>query len=254
MTLKDSWNSQLYDQQHQFVSRHGESLIDLLKPKPGEKILDIGCGTGDLAQEITTYGASIVGVDKSLNMVNQARKKFPDLTFQAGDATELTFSNEFDAVFSNATLHWVKEPEKALSSIFQSLKKGGRLVAELGGQGNCQTLTDSLIRGFEKTDIVYNQEFFPWFFPSIGDYLVLMEKSGFNVIYGCYFDRPTPLVDDQGLENWLNMFASSFFEGVSDTEKREIVKQVQIDLAPKLYQDNQWILDYKRIRVIGIKD
>lgn len=250
---KDSWDTELYDKNHQFVSIYGDSLIDLLKPEADEKILDLGCGTGDLAYTIMTHDSQVIGVDNSLKMIQQAQKKFPTMTFQKGDATALNFDAKFDGVFSNATLHWVKQPEAALKAIYQSLKTGGRFVAEFGGKGNCQTLTDGIIAELELAQEAYQPEQFPWYFPSIGEYACLMEKSGFRVTFAHQFNRPTPLQGPKGLQKWLEMFAGSLFTGITDTNKKIILTKIENRLRNTLY-NGQWILDYKRIRVIGIKE
>ena len=126
-STKDYWNANLYDQNHSFVSKYGNNLIELLAPKQGEKILDLGCGTGDLAKKLYDLGVNVVGVDHSNNMITEARKKYPHISFEVRDVTELGYNAEFDAVFSNATLHWVKQPKQALEWIYQSLKQGGKV-------------------------------------------------------------------------------------------------------------------------------
>lgn len=252
--IKDNWNATLYDENHSFVSKYGSNLIDILNPKKDEKILDLGCGTGDLANTISNkYQANVLGVDKSLNMVEQAQQKYPHLAFIVQDATELDYENEFDAVFSNATLHWIRRQDHALKGIYRSLKPGGRFVAEFGGKGNVQIITDEMIRQINKADFVFKQEDFPWYFPSIAEYTTLMEKLGFNVTFSELFDRPTPLEGDNGLRNWINMFGDLFFNGVPDSAREEIITAVEHHLKENLYKDGRWIADYKRIRVIGVK-
>ncbi|MGJ7910012.1 class I SAM-dependent methyltransferase [Neobacillus sp. LXY-1] len=250
---KDMWDANLYDGNHSFVSQYGTGLIELLSPKKGEKILDLGCGTGDLAKNLAGLGADVVGVDKSENMVFQAQNKYPELSFVVQDVTQLSFQEDFDAVFSNATLHWVKQPEKALKSIFTCLKKGGRFVAEFGGKGNVQLITDEIIHQLGKAGFLFDRDAFPWYYPSIGEYSNLMEKIGFRVTFAQHFDRPTQLVGDDGLKNWIHMFASDFFEGVSEDVRDSIISSVENELKDTLYKNGHWYADYKRIRVIGIK-
>lgn len=149
ITKVDNWNANLYDKKHSFVSQFGEDIVQLLAPNEGENILDLGCGTGDLTKKINDFGASVKGIDKSQNMVNQARSKYPDIHFNVEDATKLEYTNEFDAVFLNATLHWVKPPKSALSCIYNSLKSQGRFVAEFGGKGNVQQITDEIRKQFD---------------------------------------------------------------------------------------------------------
>jgi ubiquinone/menaquinone biosynthesis C-methylase UbiE len=250
MNTPDQWNPSLYDSKHSFVSMHGNELIDLLSPINGEHILDLGCGTGDLANKLAGLGVIVLGVDNSANMVHQAQQKYPSLNFSVANALELPFNEEFDAVFSNATLHWVKPPNQALAGINRSLKLGGRFVAEFGGKGNVQAITDELILQLKNHG---HTPAFPWYYPSIGEYTSLMEEAGFHVTFAHHFERPTPLDGECGLRNWIEMFARSFFEGVSEETKELVLATVETNLKPFLYKNGTWLADYKRIRVIGIK-
>ncbi|CEI81808.1 class I SAM-dependent methyltransferase [Oceanobacillus sp. M60] len=251
--VKDSWNADLYDGNHSFVSSFGNHLLELLSPVEGEQILDVGCGTGDLAHQINQHGAAVTGVDKSENMVHKANDKYPDIMFMPKDVLELEYNNDFDAVFSNATLHWVKQPKEALQHIYNSLKPGGRFVAEFGGKSNVQTITNEIIHQVKKAGIPYTPEQFPWYFPSIGEYAALMEETGFNVTFAQHFNRPTPLEGDNGLRNWMEMFCGNIFENHPEAIKERVMIQVENNLKDALYQEGQWIADYKRLRVVGIK-
>ncbi|MEH7307912.1 methyltransferase domain-containing protein [Neobacillus drentensis] len=248
---KDSWNAHLYDEKHAFVSRFGWDLVELLAPRAGERILDLGCGTGDLANKLHHQDVNIIGIDKSENMVQQAQNKYPRLTFQVEDAVNMTYINEFDAVFSNATLHWVKPPQKTLQSIYDALKLGGRFVAEFGGKGNVQTITDEIIR---QVGNHYQPEQFPWYYPNIAEYTTLMEQVGFRVTHAQHFDRPTPLTGEQGLRNWIEMFATSLIEGITVEKRESILTTVEKNVRGALYRNGVWLADYKRIRVVGIKE
>ena len=252
--ILDTWNANLYDSKHSFVSMYGESLIELLAPQQGEKILDLGCGTGDLAKQLSDYGSEITGVDQSEKMIEQARSKYPTIKFIVQDATKLAFHHEFDAVFSNAALHWIKQPKQVLSCIYNSLKIGGRFVAEFGGKGNVQSISDELIQQIEAEGFTFNMEHFPWFFPSIAEYSSLMEQAGFRVTFALHFDRPTQLEGESAIKNWIDMFGSSMFTGVPESKKADIITKVENNLKEVLYRDGKWIGDYKRIRVIGYKE
>src|ERR1700760_4234824 len=129
------WNAELYDNKHTFVSQYGESVLELLAVKAGERILDLGCGTGDLAKQIQQSGAEVVGIDASPDMVAKAKNKFPELDLSVMDATSFHFDEPFDAVFTNATLHWIKNADAVISNVYNSLKPGGRFVGEFGGKG-----------------------------------------------------------------------------------------------------------------------
>ncbi|RCW77284.1 class I SAM-dependent methyltransferase [Saliterribacillus persicus] len=251
--MKDNWNAQLYDGSHAFVSQFGNDLISFLAPEKGERILDIGCGTGDLASEIQQRGAEVTGIDQSENMITQAKEKFPLIDFHVTDLLELPYQSEFEAVFSNATLHWVKQPELALERIYQSLKPGGRFVAEFGGKGNVKIISDEVIRQLQLSGVENVTERFPWYFPSIAEYTTLMEKAGFRVTFAQHYDRPTPLEGEHGLRNWIEMFGASFFQEISEEKKQDLIAKVENNLEDTLKNNGTWIADYKRIRVIGIK-
>ncbi|MCM3713651.1 methyltransferase domain-containing protein [Alkalihalobacillus oceani] len=253
MAKADKWNANLYDNKHAFVSQYGETLIGLLAPAEGEKILDLGCGTGDLTNQLSERGAIVTGVDQSTNMIDQAEQKYPHLQFDVMDGAELTYREQFDAVFSNAALHWMKKPEPVLAGIYRALKPGGRFVAEFGGQDNVAMVTNELRNEFEKRGMTDFSSRYPWYFPSIGDYTGKMEEAGFFVTFAEHIDRPTPLEGEEGLRNWLVMFAASFFEGIEEGLRQEIVKAVEQNLRATLYQETGWVADYKRIRVIGKK-
>ncbi|MFL0583971.1 methyltransferase domain-containing protein [Solibacillus silvestris] len=252
-STEDQWNASLYDRKHSFVSKYGNNLVELLNPKEGERILDLGCGTGDIANTLFEYGVEVVGVDKSENMVKLATSKYPHIPFTVRDATQLTYQNEFDAVFSNATLHWVHPPNEAVQSIYQSLKHGGRLVAEFGGKGNVKTITSEIIKQIKNAGFEYNAAQFPWYYPSIAEYSKLMEEAGFNVTFAQLYDRPTPLDGENGLRNWIDMFGSVLFDGIPEQSKDDLIDIVEMNLKEVLYYKGTWMADYKRIRVVGTK-
>ena len=137
---KQKWDAELYEGRHDFVWRLGEGMVGLLDPKPGERVLDIGCGPGHLTHKIAEHGASVVGLDSSPEMIGQARQNFPHLHFTLQDATAMEFEDEFDAIFSNAALHWMLDPEAVIQGMARALRACGRLVAEFGGRGNVHTI------------------------------------------------------------------------------------------------------------------
>ena len=166
----------------------------------------------------------------------------------------MRYSNEFDAVFSNATLHWIKTPKQALQSIFQALKPGGRFVAEFGGKGNVQTIIGAIMNQLGEHGILYKSAQLPWYYPSIGEYTSIMEQMGFRVTHAEHFDRPTPLNGELGLRDWIEMFATSMFEGVTTVTKGAIITRVEESVREGLFRNGEWVADYKRIRVLGIKE
>ena len=248
------WKSELYDHRLSFISEFGKDVVTLLNPQKGESILDLGCGTGDLAYEISTRGANVIGMDLSKEMIEQAREKYPHLQFQIGNAEAFTVDHRFDAVFSNAALHWMKNPEKVLTCVWNALSNGGRFVAEFGGYGNVaaiiKAINDVLAEDYGKDATKLN----PWYFPTIGEYSSLLEKQGFRVTYAIHFDRPTRLDDgEHGMKDWLASFTDSYFQGFGEQEKSIIFEKVGNKAKNELFQDGSWYADYKRIRVVGMK-
>lgn len=248
------WDTKLYDKKHGFVSKYGNELLDLLSPVEDENILDIGCGTGDLANEILISGAKVTGVDASEDMIRSANDKYPSINFYVMDANNLEFKTKFDAVFSNAVLHWIKSPKKVLESVFSVLDSDGRFVCEFGGKGNCETILNSVINNMKEMNYDYDKDKFPWYFPSIGEYTSLMEEVGFRVTYARHFDRPTKLMDDElGLRNWISMFVGNLVKEVKEDDLTMLIDRVESEVKHNLFVDGNWYADYKRIRVIGIK-
>jgi len=253
-TPKHNWDTSLYEDKHAFVWQYGEDLLQWLNPKPGELILDLGCGTGQLTAKIAEFGAEAMGIDSATTMIDKARQNYPHLRFEVADARNFQINKPLDAVFSNATLHWIKEPEAAIASIYQALKPQGRFVAEFGGQGNIQSIVQALYQAFEKFDLPNPQTLNPWYFPSISEYTTLLETQGFEVTHAILFARPTPLADGTaGMKNWIQMFASVFLAKLSAEEQGEVLRTVEDYLKPTLYRDNFWTADYRRLRIVAIK-
>ena len=247
------WNANLYDQKHDFVSKFGESLVDLLRPQKNEMIVDIGCGTGDLAREIATHGAIVQGIDASQDMIIAAQQKYPNIQFQAVDATTFSIKNQFDAVFSNAALHWMKQADQVIENIYHSLKHGGRFVAEMGGDRNIASIVWALKKRMEEMQLPYQEEYFPWYFPTLEEYQSKLEKAGFTVAMITLYERPTPLQGEDGLRNWLVMFSQNILQHLTEKEKEQIYVKCEQLLKPNYYQNKQWIADYCRLRFVAIK-
>jgi trans-aconitate methyltransferase len=240
-----AWDAALYQDQHSFVWRYGANLLESLNPQPGERLLDIGCGTGQLTAEIARSGATVTGLDKSAEMLAEARKNYPDLAFVLGDAASFHFPEPFDAVFSNAALHWVKNAEGAVSSIARALRPGGRFVAEFGGKGNNASVRAALSAVLGPGA----DEQSPWYYPSIGEYAPILEHHGFEVRAANLFDRPTPLEGEDGMENWLRMFTGSYWRHLPPDRADGVVRQLVDRLRPTLYHAGIWTVDYRRLRV-----
>lgn len=242
------WDSALYDSKHSFVSHFGEDMIALLSPQAGEHILDLGCGTGHLAHKIASYGASVIGIDHSPEMIAQAQQNYPELTFATGNGEDFAFEGKFDAVFSNAALHWMKNADAVAGCIAQALRPGGRFVAELGGKTNIQTIYAALLAAIDTAGQPTPAEM-PWYFPSIGEYASLLEAHGLSVTYAVLFPRPTPLEGDDGMRNWLRMFADHILRDLPQATHEAIIADVERRLRPTLYADGQWSADYVRLRI-----
>lgn len=247
------WNSNLYDVKHNFVSKYGEDLIELLAPKEGERVLDLGCGTGDLAAAIAAKGADVVGLDSSAEMIEAARSKYPLLKFVVASADDFHDDETFDAVFSNATLHWVLKHKEAVECIHRSLKPAGRFVAEFGGKGNVSTIVTALKGALEKLGNTTAARKQIWYFPSLSEYATLLEQNGFRVVLAAHFDRPTRLKDKDGIRNWLRMFGWSYLQQLDEETFEKVLIAVENEVKLTNFRDGQWYADYVRLRAIAIK-
>jgi trans-aconitate 2-methyltransferase len=253
-TPTSTWNSELYQSSHAFVWQFGRDLLGMLLPKPGERILDVGCGTGQLTSEIARSGATVVGMDQSAEMIAAARENYPELRFDMADIAAGTYDNEFDAVFSNAALHWVKNQQGAITAIARALKPGGRLVFEMGGHGNIRQIWKALALAMSELGVTDSEDMAPRFYPSIGEYAPLLEANGLQVTFAVLFDRPTPLQGgEHGLRNWLNMFASAASKLMTPAQHQQFVSRVEELARPALYSNGEWTADYKRLRMIAVK-
>lgn len=252
--LKMGWNSDLYDTKHDFVSRYGEKVLTLLGATAGERILDLGCGTGDLTELIHRKGALVVGIDRSKEMIASAKEKYPHLDFKVAAVEKFSCPVEFDAIFSNAVLHWVLQKEEAIKCMCGALKNQGRLVVEFGGKGNVESIVRSLKKALEQIGALKNAQKVIWYFPSLSEYTTLLEKNGFRVLYAIHFDRKTELKEDQGIEDWIKMFGQSYLQGLQEDEIKMVLGMVRDDLAKTNYKNGKWYADYKRLRVLAIKE
>jgi trans-aconitate methyltransferase len=242
-----AWNADLYKEKHAFVFQYGNSLVEWLEPKAGEKILDLGCGTGELTAQIAASGAQVTGIDSSASMIATAKNQFPEIKFAVADATSFALPEKFDAVFSNAALHWIRQKEKVLDRIHQHLVPGGRLVLEMGGKGN----VDDIMGALEKAMKKHGYTFKPfWYFPSVGEYTSLLEEYDFRVNQVQYFDRETELADpENGIVEWLRMFGDHLLEEVPTTELDTVLQEAQELLRATNFRNGKWYTKYVRLRV-----
>lgn len=251
--VNQKWNTGVYDSDMSFVSRFGESLLELLQPKEGEHILDWGCGTGDLAAAIAQSGARVTGIDSSSEMLAAAKIKHPELALVLADGQSYVSPVPADAVFSNAALHWLTDAEGTAASIAGSLRPGGRLVAEFGAHGNIASIVHGLPPAFAAAGAADKLRL-PWYFPTVGQYASLLEKNSLDVELALCFHRPTPLErGDAGFRKWVNTFAHGVLSVLDDASRQTVLEYLEQELAPTLFKDGRWVMDYRRLRVVARK-
>lgn len=249
MSSAQIWDPAQYARNARFVADLGSPVVELLAPRPGERILDLGCGDGALTRKLADAGCEVVGVDASAAQVDAARKL--GLDARVASAEELPFHDEFDAVFSNAVLHWIQRADPMIAGVHRSLRTGGRFVAECGGSGCVQKVRRALIQALERRGID-GEARVPWYFPTPGDYAARLERAGFRVDSIALIPRPTPLPGD--IIDWLETFAQSFFQGLSGPERQEYLQEVRAVLEPQLRDSGgTWIADYVRLRFAATK-
>jgi SAM-dependent methyltransferase len=246
-----TWDASRYAANAAFVPALGQAVLDLLNPLPGERILDLGCGDGVLTQKLAATGAQVVGVDSSSAMVAVAHQRGLDARIM--DATNLTFDNEFDAVFSNAVLHWIKDdPNSAIASAYRALRRPGRFVGEMGGHGCVAAINLALIVGLEKSGIKNAASVCPWYFPTVDDYTARLERAGFLAESVHLIPRPTPL--PAGIRGWLETFANPFCAALPEDQRGGFLDDATEMLRPVLCDERgRWTADYMRLRFIARK-
>jgi SAM-dependent methyltransferase len=238
------WSASDYVKNGRFVQEMAAAVFAMLEPKPGERILDLGCGDGALTAEIKAAGAQVLGVDLSDELLAVARMK--GLRVRKLDGHALDFVSEFDAVFSNAALHWMVKPELVIAGVYRALRPRGRFVAELGGHGNVAAIATAMraIGSLRNGDPALVA---PWFFPTVEEYGALLADGGFIVREIALVPRPTPL--KTGMEGWLRTFGRSFFDQFPEPERSEVVREVMALLRPSLCDSKGvWTADHVRLR------
>ena len=240
-----TWNPEQYATHARFVSDLGAPLVELLAPRAGERVLDIGCGDGALTERLAAAECRVVGIDNSPAQVRAARARGIDA--RVADIAALDFDGEFDAVFSNAALHWVTRPDAALAGIRRALAPGGRLVAELGGWGCVAAVREALAFALGRRGIDA-EACNPWYFPTAAEYRARLEGHGFAVDSIRLFPRATRLPSD--LTDWLQTFAQAFLAAVPSGDRPAVCTEVRSRLEPRLRGgDGVWVVDYVRLRV-----
>ncbi len=247
------WDADKYTADFAFVHQYGNSVMELIDAGEGSSVLDLGCGNGALTKALQEKGYVVKGLDASGELLDIARKDYPDIDFIQGDATDFVLAEPVDVVFSNAVFHWIDQERQQdmLKCVHNSMKKNGQFVFEFGGHGNTQRIHHALATAFSEYGYCYEMHSF---FPTIGEYAALLENTGFRVTYATLFDRPTELKGVDGLKDWINMFLKTPFEIIgSEQEKQAIInKTIQI-LKNDLFTDGKWYADYVRIRMKAIR-
>jgi trans-aconitate methyltransferase len=238
------WSPERYARNARFVADLGEPVLDLLDPQPGEEILDLGCGDGVLTARIAGRGANVIGVDSSPEFVAATRAL--GIAAEIVDGQHLTYEGAFEAVFTNAAMHWMRDHDAVCAGAFRALRPGGRFVGELGGHGNVAAIVTALgavlaRRGRNVRD------YSPWTFPSIDVFRSRLEAAGFRVDSIAIHPRPTPLPTD--MHGWLATFADPFFHQMDERERRAAVDETVMLLEPALRDEGgKWTADYARLR------
>lgn len=244
-----TWDPERYDRNARFVSDLGSPVIDLLAPQAGERILDLGCGDGVLTQRLAELGCQVVGVDASEPQIRAAQARGLDAHVMSGE--RLSFDDEFDAVFSNAAMHWMRDADAVIDGVRRALRPGGRFVAEFGGARCVEIIRTALIAALDRRG-VDGAAADPWYFPTDTEYRARLERRGFVVRYIALIPRPTPLPGE--LIGWLETFAESFTSKLAAGERSAFLTEVQEAIRPSLCAaDGSWTADYVRLRFAADK-
>ena len=249
MSAVQSWDPANYARHARFVSYLGSPVVELLAPQPAERILDLGCGDGALTKKLVDLGCEVVAVDSSAPQIEAARKLGLDARVMSAEA--LPFREEFDAVFSNAVLHWITRADPMIAAVYRSLKPGGRFVAECGGYGCVHKIRMALVQALDRRGMD-GEARVPWYFPTPGDYATRLERVGFRVDSIALIPRLTPLPGD--IIGWLETFAQNFLDGLHGLARQEYLEEVRAALEPQLRESTgTWVADYVRLRFAATK-
>jgi len=248
-----AFDPETYEDAQAFVMDYGRDLLALLDPQPGERILDLGCGTGhvtaDIAEAVGTAG-DVVGIDASPAMVERAREAHPDLEIRHADATDFAVEAPFDAVYSNAALHWIADQDAAIDGVADALHPGGRFVAEMGARGNIVEILDAVAAVADREGVAVSD---PWHFPTLGAYASRLEDRGFEVRLARTFERPTELDGPDGLRDWFAQFGEELLAPFP--ERAGALAAVEDELRPDCYDPEaaRWTVTYRRLQFRAIR-
>jgi len=246
---EQTWDPESYARNARFVSDLGVGVVDLLDPKPGEHVLDLGCGDGALTEMLVERGCNVIGMDSSGAQVTAARAR--GLDARVGDARVLQYEEAFDAVFTNATLHWIDDIDSVLAGVRRALRPGGRFVGEFGGKGNVKHVISALYSALARRG-VDGAALNPWRFLSESEFRHALEDQGFDVDQIVLFPRPTTLPGS--VEDWIELFCKTFLAKLNESDRRSFMREVADALRPEIYTtDSGWVLDYMRLRFVATK-
>lgn len=247
---QDSWSAEDYARNARFVSDLGAPVLDLLAPQPGERILDLGCGDGALTEKLVAAGADVLGVDASPDMIAAAVDR--GLTAEVADAHTLQLSGPFDAVFSNAAMHWMTEPDRVLQGIWRCLKRGGRLVAEFGGMGNVAAIRTAIIAVLARDHGISTDLKDIWYFPSVAEHHGRLEAAGFDVTDIELIPRPTPV--ESGMRAWIETLAAPSLARLDPMDRPKAACEIEELVRPALCDTmGNWTADYVRLRFRAVR-
>ncbi len=253
----NAWDAAEYDSSFGFVTRHGDDLVDVLDPQPGERVLDLGCGTGHHAAAMAARGADVVGMDLDDSMLTKARLDHPQVRFVRADGTDFGLADldadvPFDACLSNAALHWMTPQAAALRNVREVLVTGGRFVAEMGGEGNIASLDTALRRALAEQGLA-GVEVPRNYFPTIGQQAAELEAAKFRVERASWFPRPTPLEPGSTPADWTHHFRAAVWNEVPEPQRAAVDARVnELVLAAGLWRSGRWVADYCRLRFVAV--
>ena len=242
-----TWDPKQYRQNAGFVAFYGASVLDLLGDVSGQRILDLGCGDGVLTASLVEKGASVLGVDSSAEMIADAVQR--GLDAQVMDATALLFDSEFDAVFTNAVLHWIRNHDAVLDGVHRALKQGGRFIGEFGGHGNIAAVRTALLAGIAAQGIEIKDRYYHNF-PTDSSFRSRLQAHGFEVESCEIIHRQTPL--PEGVRGWYITFAKAPLAGLTSEQVEAAISHAEELLRPSLCDEHGvWSADYVRLRFVA---
>ncbi len=248
------WDAERYAEAFAFVPRRGRELLVWLDPRPGERILDLGCGTGALTAAIGDAGAEVEGVDQDAAMIALARREHPGIAFRQADGQRLRVDEPLDAVFSNAALHWMPDQDAVIASVARALRPGGRFVVEMGGRRNVAAILAPLRAALEREGLPVARQPRPWVFPSPAEQAARLEAHGLELRRLSAFDRATPLEGGaDGMRDWLRMFAGAFLAAVPADRAEVLITAVETAARLQLFDGERWVADYVRLRFVAVR-